>query len=98
MHPAAVALLARLPRLRKLRIVLVPGRGAAATSVATALMPVVLGSPDLQAVRISWCQPDDGRPPRVNAGELHAAIKEGVEWMQQTLRQIGRNPELVGIH
>ncbi len=88
-----VPLLARLPRLRELRVCLLLGPDEAewnAASVATALMAVVLYAPDLQRVRISvrlFCEAYLRRQPVVVAG---------VERVRQRLRQMGRNPELVG--
>ncbi len=97
-HPAAVALLARLTRLRSLTVMLLSGRGAAAwtaDSVATALNVVVRGINDLQEARIGLGEYWSSIPSQ---RQLAVAIKEGVESMQQTLRQMGRNPTLVGMY
>lgn len=93
-----MALLARLPHWRSLSVLLLTGRNAAAwtaDSVATALEAVVLGIEGLQEARIGPAE----RPwsPTASQQQLNAAIKEGVESMQRTLSQMGRNPRVVGM-
>ncbi len=87
-------LLAGLPRLRSLRVCLLPVPDEAewtAASLATALMAVVLYAPGLQQVRI-----DPGYTGNLKAFQrLQAVVEAGVERIQQRLRQMGRKPELV---
>ncbi len=108
LHPAAVPLLARLPRLRHLELQLPLGHGtdtwaSSGTAVAAALMPVVLGAPCLKQLEVlprsnAGYDPASGRrvPCSQPAGrELVTALLEGVRWVQGELRGMGRDPDIV---
>lgn len=110
LHPAAVPLLARLPRLRHLDLHLPLGHGTDAwsssgTAVAAALMPVVLGAPYLKQLEVN--PRSDARfdfvsnrrvPCSQPAGvNLVAALSEGVQSVKRELRAMGWDPDIIGI-
>lgn len=79
LHPAALPLLARLPRLWHLDLTLLQGHrtdtwASSGAAVAAALMSLVLGAPCLRRVEVR---------AHMNKGrKLAAALREGVEWVQ----------------
>ncbi len=91
LHPAAVPLLARLPHLRHLEL---QGRetdtwSGSETAVAAALLPLLLGAPCLQHLKLAvhWSSGDG----------LVAALREGVERVKEQLRGMGRDPGVVTV-
>ncbi len=102
LHPGAVPLLARLPRLDRLALHLNPGRGTdtwctpGGGAAAAALMPLLLYGPNRPRVHVygtRWAWPyreagAEGQERR----QLNAALRRGVRWLQGTLRGMGRDP------
>ncbi len=110
LHPAAVPLLARLPRLRHLELQLPLGHGtdtwsSSGTAVAAAIAPLLMGATSLKRLTISprsderydfvqgrytTCSQPAGR-------RLVTTLWEGVEWVKEQLRGMGREPGVVEI-
>ncbi len=98
LHPAAVPLLARLPRLANLQLHLLADRGtddwSSAGAVAAALLPLMLGAPSLKRVDINLVRYSgaeaDSKPPL-------AAVREGVLRLREQLQRLGRDPLMVAM-
>ncbi len=111
LHPAAVSLPARLPRLRHLHLPLPLGHGTdmwtavSGAMVATAFMPVILGAPRLKQLVLE--PHSDARfdaaldrwvPFSQPAGrELVEALQGGVQWEKGELGRLGRDPDVVWV-
>ncbi len=102
-------LLACLPRLRHLELRLPLGRGAdtwasSGTIVAAALAPLLQSAPSLKRLLITPKR-DFGYyllrhliPCSQSASRrLVTTLREGVEWVKEQLRGMGREPEVVEI-
>ncbi len=102
LHPGAVPLLARLPRLDRLALHLTLGHGTdtwctpEGSTVAAALMPLLLYGPSRPRVHVygdgsgrAYEEREEGQARQ----RLSAAMRRGVRWLQGTLRGMGRDPE-----
>ncbi len=108
MHPAAVPLLARLRRLHTIDLRLPLGCSTDAwaapsgAAVASALFPLLLHGPSLQHVGIKRSHALDcaqlfatKQEEQQAAAQLDAALRRGVRRLQQGLRRMGRDPQVV---
>lgn len=104
LHPAAVPLLARLPRLRRLTLYLLLdvttgprccGRDPWGNPecIAAAVLPLLLGAPRLHRVVLATSAGDNDDPP-ANANN-DETVQECVAWLQDKLRQMGRGSPTV---
>ncbi len=102
LHPGALPLLARLPRLRHLTLHLTYDRGtedwSSASTVGAALLPLLLGAPSLNRVPIVLMSAGGGVDAEdVDYLRLLIAVEDGVLWLRAQLRRLGRDPRMVGI-
>ncbi len=104
LHPAAVPLLARLPRLRRLTLYLLldvmtgplccgPDPWLNPECTAAAVLPLLMGAPRLRYVELATSVGDNETP--LTNQVTDEAVTEGVRWLRDTLRQMGRGSPTV---